>query len=156
MANITDNNFPLNDALTRKYNRTFEVPQKVWDVTYGEISLTYSAKLGGLDLRFPQLTFGFTVTHVENIYLRDIEERLENYEHLNQTFGDCFQMNLTEENLASLNQTYCELQQNYTSIQGSLSELENTRRAVVILAITTVFFVATTIYVVMRKPKQYW
>ncbi len=75
---------------------------------------------------------------------------------LNQTFWECFQMNLTKENLDGLNQTYWELQQNYTSVQGSLIELGNTRIAVIILAITTIFFVATTFYVVMRKPKQYW
>jgi len=156
MANITDHDFPLNDTLTKEYNCTFKVPQEVWDITYGEISLTYSAELGGLKLGFSQLTFGFTMTYVENVYLKEVEEQLETYEHLNQTFWECFQMNFSAESLDSLNQTYWELQQNYTSFQGSLSELENTRRAVIILAITTVFFVATTIYMVMRKPKQYW
>jgi len=156
MRNVTESDFPLDNALIREYNCTFNVPQEVWDVTYGEVSLTYSAKIGNLDLKFPQLTFGFTMTYVENVYLMDVEERLETYEHLNQSFWECFQMNFSAEDLARLNQTYWELQQNYTSSQGSLSELENTRHAVIILAITTVFFVATTIYMVMRKPKQYW
>jgi hypothetical protein len=65
-------------------------------------------------------------------------------------------MNLSTENLAYLNKTYWELQHNYTALQGSLNELDNTRSAVAALAITTVIFVATTIYVIMRKPKQYW
>jgi len=156
MRNVTESDFPLDNALIREYNCTFNVPQEVWDVTYGEVSLTYSAKIGNLDLKFPQLTFGFTMTYVENVYLMDVEKRLETYEHLNQSFWECFQMNFSAEDLARLNQTYWELQQNYTSSQGSLSELENTRHAVIILAITTVFFVATTIYMVMRKPKQYW
>jgi hypothetical protein len=151
MVNITENNFPLNVA-TKEYNRTIEVPENVWDVTYGEILLTYSANLGGLELRFPKLVCGFTMTHVENVYLKNIEEQLE---ELNSTFWECFQMNLTAENLALLNTTYWQLLQNYTALQGGLNELDNTRRVVTILAITTVFFVATTLYLVMRKPKQY-
>ncbi len=160
MANITDNNFSLDDTSIKEYNYTFQVPNEVWDVTYGEISLTYFAKyftdIGDFNLRFSQLTFGFTMTHVANVYLEDIKELLESYKQLNQTFRECFQMNFSAEDLTSLNQTYWELQESYTSFQGSLGELENTRMAVIILAVTTVFFVATTIFMVMRKPKQYW
>lgn len=163
MANITDNNFPLGDA-PQIYNCTFKVPEQVWDVTYGEITLTYNAtytaEFGRLEIPYRNITIGFTMTYVENIYLKAIEEQLKNlnalFEQLNQTFWESFQMNLTMENLALLNQTYWELQQNYTALQGSLNELANTRSAVAVLAITTVFFVATTIYMVMRKPKQYW
>jgi hypothetical protein len=60
-----------------------------------------------------------------------------------------FQMNLTAESLARLNETYW-------GLKGSSNELGNTRMAVAILVVTTVFFVATTIYLVMRKPKEYW
>jgi len=145
MRNITDSDIPLNNAM-KEYNCTFKVPEQVWDVTYGEILLTYRAVLGGLELRFPQLTYGFTMTHVENVYLKKLENDLKSwitsYQQLNSTFEQ-------------LLQNYTELQQNYTALQGSLNELDNTRRAVAILAITTIFFVATTLYVVMRKPKQY-
>ena len=78
------------------------------------------------------------------------------YCQLNQTFWECFRMNLTKENLDRLNQSYLALQQNYTSVQGTVIELGNTRMAMIILSIITIFFVATTLYVVMRKPKQYW
>jgi hypothetical protein len=37
-----------------------------------------------------------------------------------------------------------------------MNELDNTRRVAVILAITTVFFVATTVFMVMRKPNESW
>jgi len=139
MANITGNNFSLTDA-SKEYNCTFKVPENVWDVTYGEISLTYRADIGGLELRFSQITCGFTMTHVENIYLKDVEEQLKN---LKSTYE-------------LLNQTFWELKQNYTALQRSLNELDNTRRAVAILAITTVFFVVTTVYLIMRKPKEIW
>ena len=153
MANITDNNFSLKNIL-KEYNCTFKVPEQVWDVTYGEILLTYRAVLGGLELRFPQLTYGFTMTHVENVYLKKLENDLKSwiksYQQLNNTY---WQLNSTFE---QLQQNYTELLQNYTALQGSLNELGNTRMAVGILAVTTVFFVATTLYLVMRKPKESW
>jgi len=157
MANITDNSFSLNNN-SKEYNCTFRVPEQVWDVTYGEILLTYNVTYtvgSGILIIIPyeNLTIGFTMTHVENTYLKEVEEQRQNLsnilEQLKQIFWESFQMNLTAANLAHLNQTY-------TALQGSISELDNTRRAVIILAITTVSFVATTIYLVMRKRKQYW
>jgi hypothetical protein len=56
----------------------------------------------------------------------------------------------------NLNQSYWNLQGNYTSVQNSLGELDNTRRLSTILAITTVFFLATTVYIVVRRPRDYW
>jgi len=159
MANITDSDFSLYPA-SKEYTCTFKVPEQVWGVTYGEIVLTYTARYGVVTINLKKLTCGFTMTDVENIYLKNIEEELKastsTFNLLNQTFWTSFLMNLSAENLARLNQTYWELQQNYTALRGNLNELDNTRMAVGILAITTVFFVATTLYVVMRKPKEGW
>jgi len=137
MANITDYNFSLGD-IPQIYNCTFKVHEQVWDVTYGEITLKYDVKYTispgpGLQIMPYGLAFGFPMTRVENVYLKNLEEQFEN-----------------------LNKTYWELLKNYTELQGSQSELGNTRIAVGVLAIATVFFVATTLYLVMRKPKQYW
>jgi len=158
MANITDNSFSLNNGL-KVYNcPPFKVPEQVWDATYGEITLTYNATYtvgSGILVMIPyeNLTIGFTMTHVENIYLKEVEEQRQNLnntlEQLQKAFWESFQMNLTAENLADLDKTY-------SALQGSASELDSTRRAVTVLAITTVFFVATTVYMVIRKPKQYW
>jgi hypothetical protein len=151
--NITVNNFPFND--------TFTVPEQVWGVTYGEITLTYDVKYvitqGNIQtettITYENLTVGFAMTRVKNVYLETVEEQLRNLnstvEQLNQTFWQMFQMNLTAESLASLNETYW-------GLKGSSNELGNTRMAVGILAVTTVFFVATTLYLVMRKPKESW
>ena len=147
--NITVNNFPFND--------TFTVPEQVWGVTYGEITLTYDVKYvmdQGPTITIPYENFiGFPMTRVKNVYLETVEEQLRNlnsiFEQLNQTFWQMFQMNLTEESLASLNETYW-------GLKGSSNELGNTRMAVGILAVTTVFFVATTLYLVMRKPRESW
>jgi hypothetical protein len=164
MANVTDPDFPgpFGDS-PRQYNCTFPVPEQVWDTTYGEITLTYNATYSGGfgNLLLPyNITLGFTMTHVENVYLKTIENQLKNLQalfiQLNETFCDSFQMNLTVDNLAYINRTFWELQQNYTALQGNLNELGNTRMAVGILAVTTVFFVATSLYLVMRKPKESW
>jgi hypothetical protein len=159
MANITDSDFSLYTT-SKEYACTFKVPEQVWGVTYGEIVLTYSAKYGVVTINLEKLTCGFTMTNVENIYLKNIEEEFKaltnTFKLFNQTFWESFQMNLSAENLARLNQTYWELQQNYTALRGNLNELGNTRMAVGILAVTTVFFVATTLYLVMRKPKESW
>lgn len=145
MANITQNSTFQLTNVPQLYNYTFEVPENVWDITYGEIMLTYSAKYATITVAYDELG-GFSMTYIENVYLKNLEELLDN---LNITFRQSFQMNLTLENLAKLNETYWRL-------QGSVGDLDNTRKVVAILAITTVFFVATTVYVVWRKPKEYW
>jgi hypothetical protein len=139
MANITDNEFPLNSG-SKEYNCTFGVPEQVWGVCYGELVLTYSATYGLATLNFEKLTSGFTLTNIENVYLKNVEEQL-------RSLASAYEQ---------LNQSYYELQQNYTSLKGNLGELEGTRQAVIVLAITSVFFVATTVYLIMRKPKQYF
>lgn len=151
-----ESTFPLIFNHTTQYNYTVHIPHDVWDATYAELYIKYTVAEPTPLERNPI----FSITIVRNVYLEQLENMFKNlnqtYWQLNQTFSDCFQMNLTKENLDRLNQTYWELQQNYTSVQGSSTELGNTRMAVIILAITTIFFVATTFYVVMRKPKQYW
>jgi hypothetical protein len=145
MANITDPYFPgpFGDS-PRQYNCTFPVPQQVWGITYGEITLTYNANYsigGDGSLLLPyNLTFGFTMTQVENVYLKTIESQLKSLQAL----------------FMQLNETFWQLQQNYTALKGNLDELGNTRMAVGVLAVTTVFFVATTLYLVMRKPRESW
>jgi hypothetical protein len=144
MKNVTDDNFVL-DNNSSINNFTFRMFENVWDATYGGISLTYSAKYGPATLDYDNLTNGFTLTYVKNAYLKSLEELLQN---LNTTFRESFGKNLTLEDLAALNPTYW-------ALQGNQNDLDNVWRVVVILAITTVFFVATTVYMVMRKPKQY-
>jgi len=136
-------------------NYTIPVPNEVWDLTYAELHLKYTIS-GELKERDET----FSITTVRNVRWEELEEKYQNLnntywqlnntvEQLNQTFWQMFQMNLTEESLASLNETYW-------GLKGSSNELGNTRMAVGILAVTTVFFVATTLYLVMRKPRESW
>jgi hypothetical protein len=71
------------------------------------------------------------------------------YEELNQTFFKNFQMNLTLESLAALNNMMQQL-------QGAKKDLENTRTVAAILTVTTFIFVATTIYLTLRRPKEFY
>jgi hypothetical protein len=130
-------------------NYTILVPTDVWDLTYAELHLKYAIKTSPYEYEET-----FPITTVRNVLWEELEQELtslnETYLQLNSTY---WQLNATFE---QLNQTYWELQQNYTALKGSVNELGNTRTAVAALAITTVFFVATTLYMVIRKPKQYW
>jgi len=146
MKNITDYDFALSET-PRHYNFTFIVPEQVWEATHGEITMTYSVKSGPFGLVVDGLTCGFTMTLVRNVYLENLENA---FESLNNSYWQL------HDSYEQLNQTYWELQQNYTALQGNLNELGNTRMAVGILAVTSVFFVATTLYLVMRKPRESW
>ena len=93
------------------------------------------------------------------------------YSQLNNTFsqlnGTYWQLNGSFSQLNSsywelkdtyeqLNQTYWGLRLNYTDLQGSVTDLDNTRRLAAVLGVTSVFFVVTTIYLVIRRPKESW
>jgi hypothetical protein len=93
------------------------------------------------------------------------------YSQLNNTFselnGTYWQLNGSFSQLSSsywelkgtyeqLNQTYWGLKLNYTDLQGSITDLDNTRRLAAVLGVTSVFFVVTTIYLVTRRPKESW
>jgi hypothetical protein len=146
MASVAYDDLDLNDS-QKEWNFTFKVPEDVWGTTSGEITLTCTTKIGGVELTLRDLTLGFTMTNVKNVYLESVEAQLQD---LNGTY---LQLNST---YWQLNQTYKELEQNYTALQGSRNELESTRQVMAILVIATVFFVATTVYLVIRKPKDYW
>jgi hypothetical protein len=126
-----------------QYNFTLQVPADVWDTTFVELLFKYTI----VDPSSPEYDVDVAVTNVRNTYLEDTVSRLgnltESYQDLNNSYWQ-------------LKETYNELQQKYTALEGSANELDNTRRAVAILVVTTVFFVATTLYLVLRKPKDYW
>lgn len=169
MESIPDHDFSLNPQTSIDYSRTFEVPVEVWDTTYGEIVLTYNAtyRFGPIYLtdNYDNLTLGFMMTHVKNVYVEELQNNLaslkEEYQQLNNSFwqlnGTYSRLNATYESLnetfSTLQQNYASLQENYTALKGST---DDTRTAATVLGITTVFFVATTIYMIIRRPREYW
>ncbi|MFW6111026.1 MAG: hypothetical protein ACOC6H_03215 [Thermoproteota archaeon] len=152
-----------------QFNYTLYVPSDVWGVTYTTMYLEYTVVDTPVERRLSFLT-----TMIKNIYLEELEnefktlnithnqlkEKFRNlnttYHQLNGTFWKSFQKPLTNQSLVTLNHTHKELKQNYTSIKGRLNHLGNTRLAITILAVTTVFFLGTTIYVITRKRRHYW
>jgi len=148
---------------TKVYGVSFYIPERIWGVTYGEIILNYNItvkdEFGTHEYQFRNLILGFTMTPVENVYLESLEEQLTNLRNilkeLNQTFTECFGRNLTRNELLNLNQTLWELRREYETLEGVKSELVNARTAMVFLAVVAVFFVATTAYLVFRKPREY-
>lgn len=142
LGNIHQDAFPLDFNQTRKCNYTLTIPLEVWDPTYGELSLKYSIQ--GFSYNLSSL--GFTMTHVKNVYLEKLEKEIQSL----------------SENLTELQQDYAQLEGNYTELKGKYDETskstvgpDNTRYVVIVLAITTVVFVATTIYFIVWKPRQY-
>jgi hypothetical protein len=127
---------------TSEYNYTVLVPSDVWDATYMDMSLKYFIYSSPFEY-----SPSFSITVVRNVYYEQLKEDFNN---LNASF---YQLNST---YWQLNKTYWELQKNYTALQGRIGDLDSTRQLALILGITTVFFVATTLYLVIRKPKQYW
>jgi hypothetical protein len=153
LGNISDSNFDMNNTL-KNYTKIVIVPDNVWGITYGEIRLAYYADMGGFVAGFPNIVNGCPLTLVENTLLKNLEEQVKNLNGSRNQLAEKYS-NLTD-TYSALNQTYWDLNQTYTSAQNSLGELDNTRRLTTILAITTVFFLATTVYIILRRPRDYW
>lgn len=132
-----------------EYNHSLTVPSDVWGTTSAELYLSYT-----LVNRFHDDKPSFSTTLVRNVYMQELEKQLgslnQSYRQLNDSY---LQLNNT---FGQLNQTYWDLYQNHTALQGGIQELDNVRRLTVILGITTGFFVLTTLYLIIRKPKGYW
>jgi hypothetical protein len=141
---------PLEFNQTSKSQSTITVPSDVWGITYGQVLLRYAIK----DLPSTERTPGFPLTTVRNVYLENLESQLRSLNQSHNMLSGVFK-NMTIE-FDKLNQMYAELQGNYSQLQGNVGDLDSTRRVAVILTVTTVFFVATTFYLVMRRPKEYW
>jgi hypothetical protein len=131
---------PFNSTI--EYNGNLSVPSDVWDATYCELRLKYSIK--ELMLEY-EPTFSMTV--IRNVPFEELKEQFNNLNESYHRLGSDYEQ---------LNQTYSELEQNYTLLKGSANDLAGATQVAVILGITTVFFVGTTIYMVMRKPRDYW
>jgi len=111
------------------YNHTTQ-EVKILSKPYYELVEKYTTLLE--DYRNLTSTLDQLLTDYESLdqiyqqLLADYDSLNETHWQLNQTFWECFQMNLTTENLARLNQTCWELQQNYTELQDDYKLLNET------------------------------
>jgi len=145
---INDTSLQFNQANRTEY--TVTAATNVWGITYGQLFLSYAIK----DLPSTERNPGFPLTSVRNLYLETLESR---FGFLNRTYVQLSQsyMNLSQD-YDELRMNYSQLQGNYSQLQGNVIDFDNTRRVAVILTVTTVFFVATTLYMIMRRPREYW
>ena len=172
----------FNQTLEKEYN--LFVPNDVYGQIYCEVQLKYTVVDEPIqrnpsfaityvkNVYFENLKENYRVLNESYGQLNQTYQQLndtygqlnENYGQLNQTYwqlNDTYgQLNQTywqlNETYNQLNQTYWELHQNYTELEGTTSDLDNTRRLAVILGITTASFVATTLYLIMKKPREPW
>jgi hypothetical protein len=116
------------------------IPESALSVVYGKLILVWTET--GTDestayTREPT----FIITSLKNPELERL--RMENEE--------------LKKNITDINDTLTEALNNLTDIKNRYEgEIGNTRSVATLLAVTTVFFVATTVYLVMRKPKEYF
>jgi hypothetical protein len=154
---IQDGNFTLSTT-PRSYNSTFTVPAWVTGKIYGEIKLAHTAYWGPLGVNTTKLgglVWGFYMTDVENVYLEELQQ---NYQQLNQTYTQLnYSYTKLNYNFTQLNYNYAQLQKNLTdALQGNSNSLDSARTVITVLMITTIFFIATTLYFVIKKPKEPW
>jgi len=165
-------------------SNTLTVPNDVWDSTYADLHLKYFIYNSGFEynpsfsltivtnIYYEQLKQDFSNLNNSYIQLNSTYMQLnDNYSQLNANYS---QLNEAYNELNSaysalnsnysqlrntydqLNQTYFDLQRNYTQLQGSVNDLNNTRQLATVLGVTSIFFVATTVYLATRRPKSTW
>jgi len=141
---------PLQFNQANRTEYTVMASTNVWGITYGQLFLSYAIK----DLPSTERNPGFPLTSVRNLHLETLESR---FGFLNRIYVQLSQsyMNLSQD-YDELRINYSQLQGNYSQLQGNVIDFDNTRRVAVILTVTTVFFVATTLYMIMRRPREYW
>jgi hypothetical protein len=123
-------------------NKTYEVliPDFAANVLYGKMVLKWTIN-GTEETTTYERKLTFIMGYLKNVELENLKNEVERLENENAQL---------KENLTVLLNNLTEIRNRYEG------ELNGTRSTVAVLAITTVFFLATTAYLVLRKPKQYW
>jgi hypothetical protein len=131
------------------WNKTSNVTihEKASNIVYGKLTIEW-AKRGTQDWETIGKELTFIMTFLRNPEFEELRDKVPELEKENAEL---------KQNVTDLNDTLTYFQGNMTDVEGRYEgELSGTRSVVTILAITTVFFVATTAYLFLRKPKEYW
>lgn len=124
------------------FNKTYEVfiPEYAINLIYGKLVLKWTLR-GTEEAESYERELLVLMSYLKSLELEKLRNEIERLEGEN----------------AQLRENLTELLNNLTEIKNRYEgELNGTRSTVAILAITTVFFLATTAYLVLRKPKEYW
>jgi len=141
-CNITHLLTPMALSSGQWLNNTYDVPipQYAVNVLYGKIVLKWTIE-GTEETTTYERKSTFIMGYLKNLELENLKNEIERLKGENTQLRG----NLTE------------LLNNLTEIKNRYEgELNGTRSTVAVLAVTTLFFLATTAYLIMRKPKEYW
>lgn len=142
-----ENPVPLSDGQSLNRTSNVTIQEQASNIVYGRLTLKWTKK-GTEESETITKEPTFIMTFLRNPELERLRSKVPELERENAEL---------KENVTDLNNTVTDLLNNLTDIENRYAgELGGTRSAVTILAITTIFFVATTAYLFMRKPKQYW
>jgi len=140
---------PVSISSSQLLNKTSNVTihEQASNIVYGKLTLEWTKKGSeGWETIGKEPTF--IMAFLKNLELERLRSKVPELEKENAELKG---------NVTDLNNTLTDLLNNLTDIENRYAgELGGTRSAVAILAITTIFFVATTAYLFLRKPKQYW
>ncbi len=127
------------------YNVT--IPDYASNVVYGKLVLLWMEK-GTEESTTYRRESTFIMAYLRNPELEGLRSRVPELERENIEL---------QENITSLNNSLTELLNNLTDVKNRYEgELSGTRSAITVLAITTISFLASTAFLFLRKPKQYW
>jgi hypothetical protein len=141
------------------YNVT--IPDYASNVVYGKLTLVWTEK-GTEESNVYARESTFIVTSLNSPELEKLRSEVPELQKENADLKN----NITEmsntlaealNNITQINNTLTQALNNLTDTQNRYEgEASGTRSVIAILAVTTVFFVGTTLYLVLRKPRQYW
>ncbi len=126
----------------RWLNDTYEVliPQCAVNVLYGKMVLRWTIN-GTEETMTCERKSTFIMGYLKNLEFENLKDEIERLKGENKQL---------RENLTEILNNLTEIKNRYEG------ELNGTRSTVTVLAVTTLFFLATTAYLALRKPKEYW
>ena len=127
------------------YNET--IPGSALNVVYGKLSLVWT-EMGTEESTAYTRQTTFIVASVYNPELQRLTDLIPKLQKQNAIL----RRNVTDVN-DTLAQTLNDLADAKNQYEGDIG---NTRSVATLLGVTTVFFVATTAYLIMKKPKDYF
>jgi hypothetical protein len=127
------------------YNET--IPASALNVVYGKLTLVWT-EMGTEESNAYTRQTTFIVASVYSLELQRLTDLVPKLQKQNAIL----RRNVTDMN-DTLAQTLNDLADAKNHYEGDIG---NTRSVATLLGVTTVFFVATTAYLIMRKPKDYF
>jgi len=137
----------LSDGKSLNKTCNFTIHEQASNIIYGKLILEWTKKgTEGWETIGKEPTF--IMAYLRSSELEKLRNKVPELEKENVEL---------KENVTDLNHTLTDLLNNLTDLKNRYEgELTGTRSVIIILAVISVFFVATTAYLFIRKPKQQW